>query len=423
MKNEYKQTELGVIPEDWELRSISSLIGSAEIKEHIDGNHGELYPRSSEFVEDGVPYISATDFATGRVNFNGCKYLTEERCGKFQKGLAKSGDVLFAHNATVGPVAFLETDFDYIVLSTTATLFRTDNNRLLNHFLRYALQSDCFVKQYQAVMSQSTRFQVPITTQRKFSIPLPPTIAEQTAIATALSDMDNLIAGLEQLIEKKKAIKQGAMQELMRPKEGWVVKKLGDVFSFFSTSNYSKAEMSNDGEVGCIHYGLIHGIANTNYSLSNGVKYYVTNEQAKYEKIQDGDVVMVDASEDLVGLNKSIEISDVGDKQYIAGLHTFHLRDENNFFVKKFRGLILNSTYIKNQMLRLAVGMKVFGVSKPQLQQVLLPLPPIDVQLEISNILSNMDNEIMLLEENSEKCKLLKQGMMQELLTGKTRLV
>jgi type I restriction enzyme S subunit len=74
-------------------------------------------------------------------------------------------------------------------------------------------------------------------------------------------------------------------------------------------------------------------------------------------------------------------------------------------------------------MLRLAVGMKVFGVSKPQLQQILVPVPPIELQTEIANILSDMDDEIMLLEENLEKYRLLKQGMMQELLTGKTRLL
>lgn len=110
----------------------------------------------------------------------------------------------------------------------------------------------------------------------------------------------------------------------------WEVKSIGEIFTFYSTSNYSKAEMSLYGDVGCVHYGLIHAIENFHYSLSSGIKYYVTKEQAKYEAIKEGDVIMVDASEDLVGLNKSVEVFNLNNKKYIAGLHTFHLRDNNS---------------------------------------------------------------------------------------------
>ena len=75
--------------------------------------------------------------------------------------------------------------------------------------------------------------------------------------------------------------------------------------------------MSEDDEVGCIHYGLIHAIPNTQYNLANGIKYYVTTEQAKYDFVRDGDVIMVDASEDLDGVNKSVEVFGIGNKKYI----------------------------------------------------------------------------------------------------------
>src|SRR5690606_32502528 len=112
----------------------------------------------------------------------------------------------------------------------------------------------------------------------------------------------------------------------------WDLRPIGNVFSFYPTSSFSKAEMSLDGEVGCVHYGLIHAIENTSYSLANGTKYYIAKKQAKYETIQDGDVIMVDASEDLAGLNKSVEVCGTNDKKYIAGLHTFHLRDRDSVF-------------------------------------------------------------------------------------------
>jgi type I restriction enzyme S subunit len=199
----------------------------------------------------------------------------------------------------------------------------------------------------------------------------------------------------------------------------WEVKTIGEIFTFYSTSNFSKAEMLLNGEVGCVHYGLIHAIDNSHYSLSNGTKYYVTKEQAKYENLQDGDVIMVDASEDLVGLNKSVEIFNLNNKEYIAGLHTFHLRDVNSNYVGTFRGLILNSNSVKKQMLRLAVGMKVFGVSKPQLQQVFVPVPPKSEQSAIATVLSDADTLITNLENLITKKRNIKQGAMQKLLQPK----
>jgi len=177
--------------------------------------------------------------------------------------------------------------------------------------------------------------------------------------------------------------------------------------------------MSLYGDVGCVHYGLIHAIENSHYSLSSGIKYYVTKEQAKYEAIQEGDVIMVDASEDLVGLNKSVEVFDLNNKEYIAGLHTFHLRDNNSTYVGTFKGLILNSNSVKKQMLRFAVGMKVFGVSKPQLQNILIPVPTKAEQTAIATALSDADALISSLEKLIAKKRNIKQGAMQKLLQPK----
>jgi type I restriction enzyme S subunit len=198
----------------------------------------------------------------------------------------------------------------------------------------------------------------------------------------------------------------------------WQLMSIDQIFEFHSTSNYSKAEMISDGEIGCFHYGLIHSIQNNNYNISNGVKYFVTKEQAKYEFIKDGDVVMVDASEDLSGVNKSIEINGVNGKLYISGLHTYLLRDKG-FFENNFKGPILNSYFTKSQFYRLAVGMKVFGVSKQQLKTVLLPIPPKSEQIAIAQALLDVDTYIIGLEKLIEKKKAIKQGAMIELLMPK----
>ena len=201
--------------------------------------------------------------------------------------------------------------------------------------------------------------------------------------------------------------------------EDWEIISIDKIFTFYSTSNYSKAQMSFDGEVGCIHYGLIHAIPNTFYNVQKGIKYFINQEQAKYETIKNGDIVMVDASEDLDGVNKSVELSGIENGKYIAGLHTFLLRDTNSLLANNFRGAILNSTIIKNQLLRLAVGMKVFGVSKPQLKTILIPVPPLPEQTAIATALSDIDELISQTEKLIEKKKAIKQGVMQELLKPK----
>jgi len=213
--------------------------------------------------------------------------------------------------------------------------------------------------------------------------------------------------------------KQGFKQtEVGLIPEDWKLVHFSDVFSFYRTSNFSKAQMSEDDEIGCIHYGLIHAIENTQYDLKNGIKYYVSPKQGKYEHVRDGDVIMVDASEDLEGVNKSVEVFGVGNKKYISGLHTYLLRDRNSLLVDNFRGIILNSQRVKNQMLQLAVGMKVFGVSKTQLVNVLLPLPPTRTeQKAIATALSDVDELIANLDKLIVKKKAIKQGAMQQLLT------
>jgi len=196
--------------------------------------------------------------------------------------------------------------------------------------------------------------------------------------------------------------------------EDWELIRLREIFSFHSTSNFSKAQMTEDDEVGCIHYGLIHAQKNTHFDLENGVKYYVPIKAAKYESVRNGDVIMVDASEDLDGLNKSVEVFGVRDKRFISGLHTYLLRDKNSKLADKFRGQILNSQIVKNQMLQLAVGMKVFGVSKTQLVNILLPLPPTHTeQKAIATALSDVDALISSLEKLIAKKKAIKQGVMQ----------
>lgn len=158
----------------WSYKKLNTLIDENVITYHLDGNHGGDYPRSEEFVDEGVPYIGANSLNNGFVNFSMAKYLPKERACKTKKGLAINGDVLFAHNATVGPVAYLITNEPLVILSTSLTAYRCNQDKMNPLFLRAYMQSIWFESQYKASMKQTTRNQIPITQQKKFDFILPP---------------------------------------------------------------------------------------------------------------------------------------------------------------------------------------------------------------------------------------------------------
>lgn len=174
----------------WKTESLQTLLESGWITSHLDGNHGSDYPRKEEFIKEGVPYISANCIEDGVVNLGLAKHLSPMRADKIRKGVAQHRDVLFAHNATVGPVAVLDTKEPRVVLGTSLTYYRCNPNHIAPEYLAHYMRSPTFKFQYNAVMRQSTRNQVPITKQREFTHVLPP-IEVQREIATELDELSD----------------------------------------------------------------------------------------------------------------------------------------------------------------------------------------------------------------------------------------
>jgi len=233
-----------------------------------------------------------------------------------------------------------------------------------------------------------------------------------------------LIQSLEKLIAKKRDIKQGAMQELLKPKEGWGKISFENAFDFLSTASYSRNVLNKTSETGYVHYGDIHTQWANFLDFKKDKLPSIDSIKAKaYPLLKEGDLIMADASEDYEGVGKSVEVRNLGLRKAISGLHTFLLRDKHGIFVNGFRGYISSCTMVKRQLDKLATGLKVYGISKNNLKIIKMPLPPKPEQPRMATILSDMNAEIVALETKLEKYKQIKQGMMQELLTGRIRLV
>jgi len=268
---------------------------------------------------------------------------------------------------------------------------------------------------------------------KSYQIPLPP-LPEQRAIAEALSDVDGLISSLDKLIEKKRAIKQGAMQELLTGRKRLPgfngkgeKKKLGELFDFSGGYSASRDQLSDTGFC-YLHYGDIH-LARKSYLNIDKENAIVPRLEVPLSRInsvsllRDGDVVFVDASEDDEGASKHIVIENKSGMAYISGLHTVVAKPKNNELDIEFKKHCFKTRRLKDQFKFYAVGTKVTGISKSTIGRILLEFPPLSEQTAIATILSDMDADIEVLEKRRDKTKAIKQGMMQELLTGRIRLV
>ena len=153
---------------------ISDLIDKNIILEHKDGNYGSLYPRKSEFGEEGIPFLTAKLIDnSGRIFFDRAERLNEEKANEFSFGWIQEDDVLLSHNATIGRVTVVPKIKERMLVGTSLTYYRLDKNKLLPSYFATYLSSKEFQNQLRAVMSYSTRDQVPITIQRDLFIEVP----------------------------------------------------------------------------------------------------------------------------------------------------------------------------------------------------------------------------------------------------------
>ncbi len=124
----YKQTEVGIIPEDWEYLKIKDLIDREYIEKPMDGNHGEIHPKKSDFVDDGIPFVMANNIINGKLDFNSCHHISLKQAENLQKGFSYSGDILLTHKGTVGNTTIVEQMVTpYIMLTPQVTYYRPES--------------------------------------------------------------------------------------------------------------------------------------------------------------------------------------------------------------------------------------------------------------------------------------------------------
>lgn len=407
---------------------------TATIGDFLDFKNG--LNKGKEFFGYGTPIVNYTDVYKKRglkkADIRGRVCLTPDEIHRFD---VRKNDVFFTRTSEtpdeVGMSSVLLEDVENGVFSGFVLRGRPKNDMFVPEYCKYCFSTEAVRNAIIAGCTYTTRA---LTNGKQLSaieILVPPK-PEQEAIATALSDIGALIANLEKLIAKKKAIKQEAMQELLtgnRRLQGfdgeWNTYRFGDIFVILPNNAFTRAEMSDSGIVKNIHYGDILTKYHEYISAeSDEIPYIMSNvDLSRFSDkcfVKGGDIIIADTAEDET-VGKALEIIGVRGLM-LSGQHTMLCRPQIPF-AERFLGYYLNAACYHEQLIPYITGTKVSSVSKTNIVQTHLRVPELQEQTAIADILTDMDIEITKLEEKHAKYRLLKQGMMSELLTGRIRLL
>lgn len=414
MKSGYKMTEVGVIPEDWEVKELGDIT-----KDMSDGPFGSNLKSCHYTNKKEVRIIQLSNIGTDGWSDNNRKYTTYKHLDTIRRCEVKSGNLVIAKMMPAGRAIICpSTDAAYVLSSDAVrvNLLECVNN----DYAFYCTKSGYYLSQIAENTQGSTRARTSIKKLRNILFCMPD-VKEQVAIATALSDVDSLISALTKKIEKKKAIKQGLMQQLLTGKkrlpgfnDKWKSMLLGDIAEVKDGTHQTPQYVKSGGKP-------FYSVENVTADDFKNVKHISLEEHKALTsnyRIEKGDVLMTRIGS--IGCCKYVDW-DVDASFYVS----LALLKINEKYDSKFISYLSNIKSFKEEVmlnsLVFAIPQKI-NLGNISLIKVYIPTSKAE-QTAIANILSDCDSEIAALEEKRDKYKEIKQGMMQQLLTGKIRLI
>jgi type I restriction enzyme S subunit len=402
-----QKTELDHIPHDW----IATTFG-----ETFTGFSSGMTPFRGvlEYYTGKIPWITS-----GELNYNliedTWEKITEEAVIKTNLKIHPVGTFLMAITGleaagTRGSCAI--TGIKATTNQSCMALFpikgKTTTKYLYHFYVYYG--NELAFKYCQGTKQQSYTGRI----VKRLPIHLPPTLTEQKSIAQVLSDTDSLIQALEKKIAKKKLIKKGMMQKLLIPKKDWEVKVLGELAEFYKGRGLPKSQIIQEGKYKCLHYGELF----TKYKEEIKTIFSKTNTLENVFFSKSNDVLMPTSD---VTPNGLATASCIREDNIILGGDVLVIRISNQIINGIFLSYFI--TQNRRQVMQLVSGSTVYHLYGSDMSKFVLSYPKIEEQNLIVQILSDIDKEISHLEKKLSKYQLAKQGMMQQLLTGKIRLV
>lgn len=394
----FKQTEIGLLPEDWNVTTLSRVC-------KIFGRIGYRGYSTADIVtpENGAISISPTNIINGQMDYTKCTYISWHKYNESPEIKIYNGDILIVKTgSTYGKSALVKSLAQKATINPQIVVLKDIN--IDNVFLSYVCLTPQFLEQVESVIVGGA---IPTLSQKKMGQFIIPQlcIKEQKKIASALTAIDNLLLSLEKLIEKKRLIKQGTMQELLTGKKRlpgftgeWVERQVKDIGSIGRGRVISQKEIERSYQ----HKYPVY----SSQTQNNGIMGYIDTYDFEGEYIT--------WTTDGVNAGTVFYRNGLFNCTNVCG--TIKLHKDNHLFVSMRLGLETNN-YVSTNLANPKLMNNV-------MKQIVIDLPEtVEEQKAIASVLSSMDREIESLEGKKAKYEQIKQGMMQQLLTGKIRLI
>ncbi|CAK2222222.1 type I restriction enzyme, S subunit [Vibrio crassostreae] len=436
----YKQTEVGVIPDDWTVSTLNSLTMK---KRPI--SYGIV--QTGRKINGGIPCLRVLDIVDGKINSENLIFTTQRISDSYKRTQLIENDLVMPLRGKVGEVGLISKELVGANLTRGVALIALEKE-YVPQYVKQALCSESAKNRLLNSMNGSALQEISIGTLRSFKLVIPQSSKEQTAIANALSDVDALLNELDKLIAKKQEIKTATMQQLLTGKA-----RLPQFSTHTDGDKQGQTKGTQPSELGEIPEDwdvyVINDVTESlssggtpfrgNKSFYKGTNLWITSGELKYGRITDtiekinneaikashlkvhpeGTFLMAITGLEAAGTRGSCGI--VGkpattNQSCMAIYPNKQLTSEFLFHWYVYNGDELALKYCQ--------GTKQLSYTAGLLKTlpILLPKNP-EEQTAIATILSDMDEEIQALKQRLSKTRQIKQGMMQELLTGTTRLI
>ena len=415
----YKKTLAGEIPEDWWYEELNKLVDKI-----TDGTH-----KTPTYTESGIPFLRVTDIQKSEIDWSNVKYISQqEHLELIKRCNPEIGDILYSKNGTIGIPKIIDWDNEFsIFVSLCLIKMKKQNSYISNKYLEQFLKSDSCMRQIRLRAKQGTVTNLHLEEIRELIIPIP-TIKEQEKIASIISTVDEQIDNVDAMIEKNKELKKGLMQKLLSQgightafkkteigeiPEEWKVSKLGQLF-YINTKSVEPSKLEED----ILHYSLPAfdesrvPVKQSSIEIKSN-KYLIEENSILVSKLNP-------RIKRIWLVNKVNFIKQICSTEFI----NYVAINKENVNLKYFEQYF-NSDIFQQELLNRESGSTGSRkrVTPNSTMDIKIALPSSCEQEKIAIILSELDEKIEGYENKKQKLEELKKGLMQQLLTGNIRVI
>lgn len=421
-ENIMKQTEIGFLPEDWVITIFEDFADKSK-KWSITGGPFGSNLKTDDYTKDGIQIIQLQNIGDGSFNNKSQVFTSVDKANELLSSNIYPEEIIISKMGDpVARACFIPNHASRFLMASDGIRLVVNERNFNKKFVFQYINSKYFRNRAIDISTGSTRQRIGLPELKSLKVICPP-LTEQEAIAEVLSDADAWIESLEQLIAKKRLIKKGTMQELLTPKGNWEVKNLGDLTKIFTKqtgfdySAYIKPSLVRTKTDETIPF--IQNKDFKNKWINLNTDYFIPKTIAlRFPKI------LLDEKSLLVSISGSVGnvgVYELSDLAFIGGAVAI-LKFKNPLLID-WVSVYLQSDQGRTKLLNNVKSGSHQNLILDDIRKIEILFPSYSEQTRIAKILSDMDAELEALEVQLAKARQLKQGMMQELLTGKTRLI